>query len=372
MGGGKHGAQSDPPVTDAARQWEGWGTSLKPALEPITVARKPMSSTVAANVLAHGTGALNIDGCRVGERWPANLLHDGSDEVLAGFPESGGSGPARKLNRGERTAEAGWGMGDQEGDPRDAGTGSAARFFYCAKASKKDRNSGLDSIVEVTIEWSQSLESHKWEKEARKVRLLVDTEQLHPRVIGAFGAQNNDATAWSTMLFGSVTTGQSQQGSTCTTRTKTNCTTPLEILSLCQSSITSASTQAASSEMASCGSLAETAEQSSLLITTTNGRMALALGAEHAALPMRLKISASAARSGHPTVKPTDLMAYLCRLVTPPGGIVLDPFMGSGSTGKAAMREGFKFIGCELSEEYMQIAKARIQNELDKRFADLF
>ena len=87
---------------------------------------------------------------------------------------------------------------------------------------------------------------------------------------------------------------------------------------------------------------------------------------------MRLKISASAARSGHPTVKPTDLMAYLCRLVTPPGGIVLDPFMGSGSTGKAAMREGFKFIGCELSEEYMQIAKARIQNELDKRFADLF
>jgi len=68
----------------------------------------------------------------------------------------------------------------------------------------------------------------------------------------------------------------------------------------------------------------------------------------------------------HPTVKPTDLMAYLCRLVTPAGGIVLDPFMGSGSTGKAAMREGFKFIGCELDSEYLAIAKARIEHEQAK------
>ena len=66
-------------------------------------------------------------------------------------------------------------------------------------------------------------------------------------------------------------------------------------------------------------------------------------------------------KNAHPTVKPTDLMAYLCRLVTPPGGVVLDPFMGSGSTGKAAMREGFRFIGCELSPEYMTIARARIE-----------
>jgi site-specific DNA-methyltransferase (adenine-specific) len=75
-----------------------------------------------------------------------------------------------------------------------------------------------------------------------------------------------------------------------------------------------------------------------------------------------------ASRNGnhHPTVKPTDLMAYLCRLVTPPGGTVLDPFMGSGSTGKAAIREGFQFIGCEMSPEYMDIARARIQHEVDK------
>ena len=181
--------------------WDGWGTALKPALEPITVARKPFKGTVANNVLTHGTGAINIDECRVGTeeieqgrfgrkvadstsyhdklkptertiavgRWPANVIHDGSDEVT-------------QL------------------------TGDAARFFYCAKANKKDREDG-----------------------------------------------NN-----------------------------------------------------------------------------------------------------------HPTVKPTDLMAYLCRLVTPPGGIVLDPFMGSGSTGKAAIREGFSFIGIERDEEYFEIASSRV------------
>lgn len=160
--------------TEAARQWQGWGTALKPALEPITVARKPLVGTVAANVLQHGTGALNIDGCRIGAagRWLANLIHDGSE-------------PADLL-------------------------GEAARFFYCAKASRKDRGDG----------------------------------------------------------------------------------------------------------------------------------------------------------NTHPTVKPTDLMRYLCRLVTPPGGIVLDPFMGSGSTGKAAMREGFRFIGCEMSPEYLEIARARIESAL--------
>lgn len=70
--------------------------------------------------------------------------------------------------------------------------------------------------------------------------------------------------------------------------------------------------------------------------------------------------------NNHPTVKPTDLMAYLCRLVTPPGGIVLDPFMGSGSTGKAAMREGFRFMGIEMDPDYFEIAKARIKHEANK------
>ena len=186
-------------------EWRGWGTALKPALEPITVARKPLVATVAGNVELFGTGAINVDGCRVAAndgytenavtqgvstartsydprqerstfnpspagRWPANLIHDGSDE------------PCSLL-------------------------GDAARFFYCAKASKADRGQG-----------------------------------------------NN-----------------------------------------------------------------------------------------------------------HPTVKPTELMRYLCRLVTPPGGVVLDPFMGSGSTGKAAVLEGFKFIGIEREAEYLEIARGRIE-----------
>lgn len=228
------------PSTDAAHQWDGWGTALKPALEPITVARKPLTGTVAANVLAHGTGALNIDGCRVGSeersyapkgtstnaamirvpehragkagsevtvngRWPANLIHDGSDEVVALFPAETGQ--------------------------------SAARFFYCAKTSRKDRNEGL--------------------------------QDPGPQL---------------------------QRGTT-----------------------------------------------------------------------LRKVENADLKGNTHPTVKPTDLMAYLCRLVTPPGGIVLDPFMGSGSTGKAAMREGFQFIGCELDAAYLAIAQARIEHEHGKR-----
>jgi DNA modification methylase len=194
------------PATPAARQWSGWGTALKPALEPITMARKPLIGTVAENVLTHGTGAINVDGCRVGTdggtkainfrkntthlgandigkwdndieklkagRWPANLIHDGSNEACLALK-------------------------------------SGARFFYSAKTGKDDRET-----------------------------------------------DNN-----------------------------------------------------------------------------------------------------------HPTVKPTTLMSYLCRLVTPPGGTVLDPFMGSGSTGKAATVNGFRFIGIERDPAYHKIAEARISNQ---------
>lgn len=167
-------------ATDAARQWVGYGTALKPAWEPIILARKPLIGTVADNVLAHGTGALNVDGCRVsGEpwkahratglasvkffsngdtpvidkvphefgRWPANLIHDGSDEVVGLFPESGsGSGVVKKAKPGAQpfNTERGWNSHNMTRDgasaPEDYGdSGSAARFFYCAKASKAER-----------------------------------------------------------------------------------------------------------------------------------------------------------------------------------------------------------------------------------------
>ena len=259
------------PATDAARQWQGWGTALKPALEPITLARKPLAGTVAENVLAHGTGALNIDGCRVGGmaspsvqrrqggapkmsasmyrdaahnhdekryeesrpgellgRWPANLIHDGSPEVLAGFPQAKGQqGALTGAEPSSKTANAfGEFAGRAPSAPR-GDTGSAARFFYCAKASESDREEGIEGIEGI-------------------------------------------------------------------------------------------------------GALRDSGRGS----------------ARH--------------KNRHPTVKPTDLMRYLVRLVTPPGGVVLDPFMGSGSTGKASVLEGFSFIGIEREAEYFEIAESRI------------
>ncbi len=272
----------DPPATDDAKKWNGWGTALKPAWEPIIVARKPLVGTVAENVLKHGTGGINIDGCRVeteddlnggaytknetvrndgwgyqrggaGEykqptgRFPANFIHDGSEEVLQLFPfskdgevcgRSGGNGYG-----------GGWGA---QPDFRKTygGSGSAARFFYCAKASRSDREDGLES----------------------------DIGTLQQSV--AFGQRKH-------------------------------------------------------------GTLPYTKE-----IREQNPRPRV---------------------NTHPTVKPTDLMRYLCRLVTPPNGIVLDPFMGSGSTGKAAMLEGFRFVGIEREASYVEIAKARIASAMEKR-----
>jgi len=264
--------------TAPAHQWQGWGTALKPALEPITVARKPFPITVAANVLEHGTGALNVDGCRVGTestrvkrpmgslgrmnddgwqpkegfngsdsgRWPANLIHDGSDEVVGLFPDTNAS--RNQIRTDSDNLRNVWGGGFEHtpgenkigyNDP-----GSAARFFYCAKASKADRDEGLDMSPD------------------------------------RFMAASNQAQA------------QLKRG--------------------------------------------------------------IIHESESGANTVKVR------KNNHPTVKPAALMRYLCRLVTPPGGTVLDPFMGSGSTGKAAVLEGFNFIGIEREAEYVEIAKARI------------
>lgn len=294
-----------PKSHNLAGEWEGWGTALKPAHEPICVARKPLAKghTVATNVLAFGTGAINIDGCRVphgeqlragaggmprhdeltprgreGEssaarryaekgatdfaalpgprggdeagRWPANLIHDGSDEVVAMFPDT--KGQQGRVTGDEPTANGFSGpvkFGGMLGriasaEPRVESETSAARFFYCAKTSKADRNAGLEAFT-------------------------ARTETAHRRT--------NLDTADNAYLRG-----------------KTE----------------------------------------------------------------RL--------NSHPTVKPTDLMAYLCRLVTPPGGTVLDIFAGSGSTGKAAVREGFIFLGFEEDAGYTAIANARIEHEKGK------
>ena len=277
--------EATSPATAAAKQWDGWGTALKPAHEPMVLARKPLIGTVANNVLTYGTGGLNIDGSRVeageeisnriskggnknksnamnelGEviyqgselgRWPANFIHDGSDEVVALFPDtkSGAIKPYQRANRdsysGSMPAESTF---NKEGD-----SGSAARFFYCAKASKRDRNEGLDGF-----------EVKTWKDQGYRDN---ETTHLSPRA----GAGRTSGSA-----------------------------------------------------------------------------------------------------NHHPTVKPTSLMQYLVRLVTPPNGTVLDPFMGSGSTGKACAYEGFNFIGIDQSAKYVEIAKARIEFVINNKDLDLF
>ena len=231
------------PSTDSAKQWDGWGTALKPALEPITMARKPLPGTVVQNVLEHGTGALNIDGCRIeakegvplfgngrreavtayanglgcdgltGEvstagRWPANLIHDGSDEVVDQFPETtSGANPTRRSSAKFKNAYSEFAGQESCEQHRGADAGNASRFFYCAKASSEDRGPG-----------------------------------------------NN-----------------------------------------------------------------------------------------------------------HPTVKPVSLMRWLVRLITCESSIVLDPFMGSGTTLVAAKLEGRRAIGIEMDENYAKIAVDRLK-----------
>jgi DNA modification methylase len=273
------------PATEAAKQWEGWGTALKPSYEPIIVARKPMSGTVAENVQQHGTGAMNIDGCRIeinseiddsrlggngtwssdkmannvyeggyagkrvssspDGRWPANLIHDGSKEVLELFPDSDGCQP--NVVKSKVDKYEGWGSitkrkGEMVGYE---GVGSAARFFYCAKANQTDRDAGCEKL------------------------------EIKPL------AQGNQAQA-----------------------------------------------------------------------EVKRGNMEHSGNSGMNTVKMRTNF--------HPTVKPTDLMKYLCRLVTRPNGIILDPFCGSGSTGKAAILENFRFVGIEKEKDYVEISVARI------------
>jgi len=268
--GGQQMVPVTSPATSAAQQWSGWGTALKPAYEPIILARKPLIGTVAANVLAYGTGAINVDGCRVaGEkgvpaslsaaglhgwstggdmgrkavqngRWPANLIHDGSDEVVGLFPQTtSGKGDVSTKQR-----EDGDG-GCMSGGSRLIGdSGSAARFFYCAKASKRDRELGMDDDAP-----------------------LITASEMVEREDGSAGMDSPRA--------GAGRTGGS--------------------------------------------------------------------------------------KNGHPTVKPTTLMRYLCRLITPPGGTVLDPFCGSGSTGVAALLEGCSFIGIDAERQWADLARRRCE-----------
>jgi site-specific DNA-methyltransferase (adenine-specific) len=269
---GFHEKDSDTPASPEAQEWEGWGTALKPAHEPVVVGRKPFGKgvTVAENVLAWGVGGLNIDGSRIGSenskintyqkrgpfgdsqvgndyesktvqgRWPANVI---LDEVTAGLldEQSGHQKDGRTIIRNPEPGATrkndiyGKGWGKMPEDKTYGGSGGASRFFYVAKASRRDRNEGLEELPLRKSDTRSPVAAGLWEQmEAPK-------------------------------------------------------------------------------------------------------------------------------QNFHPTVKPTALMRYLIKLVTPEGGVVLDPFTGSGSTGKAALLDGFQFVGVELTEEYLPIIEGRLR-----------
>jgi site-specific DNA-methyltransferase (adenine-specific) len=284
--------RTEPPFRHPqANAWWGYGTALKPALEPICLAQKPLIGTIAENVLAWQVGVMNVDAARIGDdvrtytgagaspqkldnrgqgdtgvgmldgsgkdkvytavgRWPANVAHDNSPEVLAAFPMAKAGYPVTGLEPSDVTNQV---FGDYGQRPAFAGfqdNGSAARFFYGSKASKADREEGCDALDDAVLARSSQAQAQRG--------VIVDADS------NAFN-------------------------------------------------------------------------------------------------------SARSRKNNHPTVKPTDLMQWLCRLVTPAGGVILDPFMGSGSTGKAAMLEGFRFIGIEREASFFAIAQTRVTHGAMKR-----
>ncbi len=377
------------PATDAAKQWQGWGTALKPANEPIVLARKPLEKglTVAQNVQKWGTGALNIDGTRIESvrpaakftlpdirgdafnadnsekprlehsqaenlgRWPANVLFD--EEAAAMLDaQSGERGVSKGGSRGGKRNQS-FGMGAQDIPLGFGDSGGASRFFYVAKASKRERNAGLDKN---DLTWDEDI----WQKQDLN-SLMVSINQL-VRAISA--GQLMDARQWSTAMFGNHQTDPSQQTVISTISTVLKMITDLKTLNVSPNSNTKENILAALKTIKANGlSPAETvAELSSLIPSFTNEKTVSALGAVNAVLTTLSKINA-AAKSGnfHSTVKPVKLMEYLIKLVCPPGGIVLDPFMGSGTTGVAAVQLGVEFIGIEREAEYVAIAEKRIE-----------
>ena len=384
--------------TKGNSEWEGYGTALKPAMELWTLARKPLSEkTVAANVLKWGTGGLNIDGCRVGSeggvkkvnikpksggfqgngfgcdgclidinkgRFPANLIHDGSDEVVREFPDTVPTSYATKnTKKGGMLSYPGHGT-----EKILDNNNSAARFFYCAKASKSERNKGLDKIEIILYNiYKENKEEDilckekSLTKEVKLVRLLVDMEASHLKVIAESGTKNKSVSEWSIGLFGESLMEKYQKDFQSIILTETQSITTSQIYKWLVFLLINEYTEDVSLEMANGGSLAENAEKSKELILTISEKMASHLGVESVVLPTQLKISVKEETCGHPTVKPISLTRYLCRLITPPQGIVLDPFAGSGSTGIAAKLEGFNYILIEKEQEYVDIDIARIK-----------
>jgi len=367
--------------------WKGWGTALKPAWEPICVARKPFTGTVAENVLKHGTGAINIDGCRVGisgarnngrargtanafgeygatekvdygvGRWPANLIHDGSEEVVGLFPTSTTRpDPNYAYNKTECGGNTFNGRGTYT--PR-SDSGSAARFFKSCGYTED-----LCEGVSVAAKSMYQCEKHA-DFAQRLVAILVRQEgvlsQEELQVILGYIGNCEKCSQLLNLVLNAVISGSIDI-----------ITTTINLLKSYGYALPAIEKNTNSGKQVKEGEGKGQETAMRFLYCAKASKKDREEGCE--ALPEKqyshdgrekpidnaYQRNSNSNSNHHPTVKPTDLMRYLCRLVTPPGGTVLDPFMGSGSTGKAAVLEGFDFIGIELDPEYCKIAEARI------------
>jgi len=365
----KAGAEED------AKQWDGWGTALKPASEHWILVRKPFKGTVADNVLKHGVGGLNIDGSRIGiDPKDKNLRPNGSIPLSEGGKGSifkaGGRNPecdgnTLNLNKGRfpanfmlsHTPYCTEDMCDIECAIKmlDEQSESVSRFFYCAKPSKRERNAGLDCLEIININYNP------WEKEDQKVQLQVDTAQSVPRVTAVLDAPQKNVSEWNTLLFGNHIMDPSQKANKYTTKTTTRLITKSKTLNWLLHYNTSACIQDVNSEQMGGGSHVGHVESLSLSVNTIKEKMESATSAKLASKREFLEIQSSGNKGNiHSTVKSKKLMNYLITMITPPGGTVLDPFMGSGSTGVAASEAGFQFTGIEQEPEYFEIAQRRI------------
>jgi site-specific DNA-methyltransferase (adenine-specific) len=314
----RDGVDPDPvetaPATDDARRWSGWGTALKPAWEPVVVARKPLEGTVAANVLKYGTGALNVDGCRVEGEGNKTFLRDAGDRPRDQYRTGTTVGPAVPSELGR------WPANIILSHAPDCGEDGCAPGCPCA-----------------------AMDAQSGERKGMK-RSTLRRGATTGTSIGGHGVYGESAPQ-------EVEAGYSDTGGA--SRFFSNL--PIEADDLVP-----------------------------FFYTAKPGRSEREDGCEmlNAKPPpaVETKVSLKSPRAGagrlresvinnHPTVKPISVMAWCIRLVTPPGGLVLDPFTGSGTTGVAARREGMRFVGCELSEEYAEIARARIRQARGSLFA---
>jgi DNA modification methylase len=412
--------------TPEAQQWEGWGTALKPAHEPIVVARKPPIGTIAENVLEHGTGGLNIDGCRIGTdivgwggggrngdtatagasrggeqggynydagearpvkgRFPANFIHDGSDEVLAGFPTSKS---AKGITVSSPTA-LGQGTGWNAHNNRPVefenygDEGSAARFFKKVSFSKHEHEpivlarKPLEGTVVENV-----LEHGTGGLNIDGCRIETSDNLASNGTTKAFSGSNNNREGTERITYESNPLGRfpanlihdgSDEVVSAFPQTKSTTRPPSANADtgngLTHGKMKGIATERGFNDEGSaarffyCAKASKSERNAGLEAFEDKKSQHNAGGiGRKVSVEKRLeqgKENAPMMKNIHPTVKPVDLMKYLCRLVTPPEGVVLDPFMGSGTTGIAAKVEGFDFIGIEMDAEYLAIAEARI------------